>query len=182
MAAATGVSLRSVRPISAAHRLQPHRVRHFKLSQDPALASKLRDVVEALSRPTRPQPCSVGRLEDEDGVDQLARRHDGFDPIEEADESLGGGGAPCDNYAAHKDPRWVPGSPGNCAGCSISRPPPAPEPMRLRPFFATLTRRRLVDSGLSTPYCRCSAIKKGRRERPLSCIVQTADCVEPPFC
>ena len=33
MAAATGVSLRSVQRIWAAHGLQPHRVRRFKLSQ-----------------------------------------------------------------------------------------------------------------------------------------------------
>jgi len=45
MAAATGVSLRSVQRIWAAHGLQPHRVRRFKLSQDPAFAAKLRDVV-----------------------------------------------------------------------------------------------------------------------------------------
>ena len=45
MAAATGVSLRSVQRIWAAHRLQPHRVRRFKLSQDPAFAAKLRDIV-----------------------------------------------------------------------------------------------------------------------------------------
>src|SRR5271156_1618589 len=45
MAAASGISLRSVQRIWAAHGLQPHRVRHFKLSQDPAFATKLRDVV-----------------------------------------------------------------------------------------------------------------------------------------
>ena len=45
MAGATGVSLRSVQRIWAAHGLQPHRVRRFKLSQDPAFAAKLRDVV-----------------------------------------------------------------------------------------------------------------------------------------
>src|SRR5215472_14106692 len=45
MAAATGIALRSVQRIWAAHRLQPHRVRRFKLSQDPAFAAKLRDVV-----------------------------------------------------------------------------------------------------------------------------------------
>jgi hypothetical protein len=37
--------LRSVQRIWAAHGLQPHRVRRFKLSQDPAFAAKLRDVV-----------------------------------------------------------------------------------------------------------------------------------------
>jgi hypothetical protein len=31
--------------IWAAHHLQPHRVRYFKLSPDPAFAAKLRDVV-----------------------------------------------------------------------------------------------------------------------------------------
>jgi hypothetical protein len=37
--------LRSVQRIWAAHGLQPHRVRRFKLSTDPAFAAKLRDVV-----------------------------------------------------------------------------------------------------------------------------------------
>ena len=46
MAAASGISLRSVQRIWAAHGLQPHRVRRFKLSQDPAFAAKLRDVLE----------------------------------------------------------------------------------------------------------------------------------------
>jgi hypothetical protein len=45
MAAASGISLRSVQRIWTAHGLQPHRVRRFKLSQDPAFAAKLRDVV-----------------------------------------------------------------------------------------------------------------------------------------
>src|SRR5262249_56751412 len=45
MAAATGISLRSVQRIWAAHGLQPHRVRRFKLSQDPAFAAKLPDLV-----------------------------------------------------------------------------------------------------------------------------------------
>jgi transposase len=45
MAAAIGISLRSVQRIWAAHQLEPHRVRRFKLSRDPAFAAKLRDVV-----------------------------------------------------------------------------------------------------------------------------------------
>jgi transposase len=45
MAAAAGISLRSVQRIWAAHGLEPHRVRRFKLSKDPAFAAKLRDVV-----------------------------------------------------------------------------------------------------------------------------------------
>ena len=61
MAAASGISLRSVQRIWAAHGLQPHRVRRFKLSQDPAFAAKLRDVGRALSRPAGPQFGAVGR-------------------------------------------------------------------------------------------------------------------------
>jgi hypothetical protein len=39
MAAASGISLRSVQRIWAAHSLQPHQVRRFKLSQVPAVAA-----------------------------------------------------------------------------------------------------------------------------------------------
>ena len=45
MAAASGVSLRSVQRIWAAHGLQPHRVKRFKLSKDPEFAAKLQDIV-----------------------------------------------------------------------------------------------------------------------------------------
>lgn len=40
-----GISLRSVQRIWEAHRLQPHRVRTFKRSRDPAFAEKVEDVV-----------------------------------------------------------------------------------------------------------------------------------------
>ena len=45
MAEAVGVSVSSVQRIWRAHGLQPHRVRQFKLSKDPAFVDKLRDVV-----------------------------------------------------------------------------------------------------------------------------------------
>jgi transposase len=45
MARVTGISLRSVQRIWAAHKLAPHRIRRFKLSHDPAFAAKLVDVV-----------------------------------------------------------------------------------------------------------------------------------------
>jgi transposase len=45
MARETGISESSVRRIWRAHGLQPHRVRQFKLSNDPDFATKLRDVV-----------------------------------------------------------------------------------------------------------------------------------------
>src|ERR687886_1970911 len=41
MAAAAGVSLRSVQRIWAAHKLQPHRIRTFKRSRDPDFLAKL---------------------------------------------------------------------------------------------------------------------------------------------
>jgi hypothetical protein len=45
LAKAAGVSLRSVQRILEAHQLAPHRIRTFKLSNDPKFAAKLRDIV-----------------------------------------------------------------------------------------------------------------------------------------
>jgi transposase len=45
MAGTTGVSLRSVQRIWQAHKLQPHRIRTFKRSNDPDFAAKLDDIV-----------------------------------------------------------------------------------------------------------------------------------------
>ena len=45
MASAAGISASSVRRIWRGHGLQPHRVRRFKLSNDPDFVTKLRDVV-----------------------------------------------------------------------------------------------------------------------------------------
>ncbi len=45
MAKATGISVSSVQRIWRAHGLQPHRVRQFKLSNDPQFVAKLRNVV-----------------------------------------------------------------------------------------------------------------------------------------
>src|SRR3984893_15523319 len=45
MAKAVGLSLSSVQRIWRAHGLQPHRMRQFKLSNDPRFVDKLRDVV-----------------------------------------------------------------------------------------------------------------------------------------
>ena len=45
LAKAAGVSLRSVQRILEAHRIEPHRIRIFKLSNDPEFAKKFRDIV-----------------------------------------------------------------------------------------------------------------------------------------
>jgi hypothetical protein len=53
MAEAVGVSLRSVQRIWAAHKLQPHRVRTFKRSRDPAFLAKLAAIVGLYMAPPR---------------------------------------------------------------------------------------------------------------------------------
>ena len=50
---AAGISLRSVQRIWAAHDLQPHRIRTFKRSSDPAFAAKLEDIVGLYVDPTK---------------------------------------------------------------------------------------------------------------------------------
>jgi hypothetical protein len=50
MAKAVGISPSSVRRIWAGQGLQPHRVRTFKISNDPNFADKLKDVVGLLRR------------------------------------------------------------------------------------------------------------------------------------
>ena len=53
MAKAAGLSLRSVQRIWAAHQLQPHRLRTFKRSRDPAFAAKLEAIVGLYMAPPR---------------------------------------------------------------------------------------------------------------------------------
>ena len=60
VAAATGVSLRSVQRIWAAHGLQPHRVRHFQAVARPGFCRQIARRGRPLSRPTRPQFGAVG--------------------------------------------------------------------------------------------------------------------------
>ena len=45
MAKAVGISLRAVQCLWEKHRLQPHRIRTFKRSNDPDFAEKVEDVV-----------------------------------------------------------------------------------------------------------------------------------------
>ena len=51
MAAAVGISEASVRRIWRAHGLKPHRVETFKISNDPAFAEKLEDIVGPVPQP-----------------------------------------------------------------------------------------------------------------------------------
>jgi hypothetical protein len=57
LAQAAVVSLRSVQRILEAHQLAPHRIRTFKLSNDPKFAEKLKDIVSLYVDP----PAQCGR-------------------------------------------------------------------------------------------------------------------------
>jgi len=59
LAKAAGVSLPSVQRILEAHQLAPHRVRSFKLSNDPKFAAKLKD--SSASTSTLPPTPSFSR-------------------------------------------------------------------------------------------------------------------------
>jgi hypothetical protein len=76
LAAATGVSLRSVQRIWAAHGLEPHRVRRFKLSRDPAFAAKLRDVVGLYLDP--PAHAVVLSVDEKSQIQALDRTQPGL--------------------------------------------------------------------------------------------------------
>ena len=92
MAAATGISLRSVQRIGAAHGLEPHRVRRFKLSTDPAFAAKLRDVVGLYLDP--PAHAVVLSVDEKSQIQALDRTQPGL-PMKKG-------------RAGHHDPRLRP--------------------------------------------------------------------------
>jgi transposase len=76
MAKASGVSLRSVQRIWAAHQLQPHRVRSFKLSNDPKFAEKLKDVVGLYVDP--PMHAVVLSVDEKSQIQALDRTQPGL--------------------------------------------------------------------------------------------------------
>ncbi|MEO1533590.1 MAG: IS630 family transposase [Pseudomonadota bacterium] len=76
MAAAAGISLRSVQRIWAAHNLQPHRLRSFKLSRDPAFAEKLMDVVGLYVDP--PAHAVVLSVDEKSQIQALDRSQPGL--------------------------------------------------------------------------------------------------------
>jgi transposase len=76
MARAAGISPASVQRIWAAHGLQPHRVRTFKLSKDPAFAAKLRDVVGLYLDP--PAHAIVLSIDEKSQIQALDRTQPGL--------------------------------------------------------------------------------------------------------
>ena len=76
MAEATGISVSSVHRIWHKHGLQPHRVRQFKLSNDPAFAEKLRDVVGLYMDP--PAHALVFSVDEKSQIQALDRTQPGL--------------------------------------------------------------------------------------------------------
>lgn len=76
MAKAIGVSVSSVQRIWRAHGLQPHRVRQFKLSNDPKFVDKLRDVVALYVDP--PAHAIVLSVDEKSQIQALDRTQPGL--------------------------------------------------------------------------------------------------------
>ena len=76
MAKAVGISVSSVQRIWRAHGLQPHRVRQFKLSNDPDFAAKLRDVVGLYVDP--PAHAIVLSVDEKSQIQALDRTQPGL--------------------------------------------------------------------------------------------------------
>ena len=75
MAALVGLSLRTVQRIWDAHRLQPHRVRTFKRSSDPAFAEKVEDIVGLYMSP--PAHAVVLSIDEKSQIQALGRTRAG---------------------------------------------------------------------------------------------------------
>jgi transposase len=76
MAAAVGLSLRTIQRIWEAHRLQPHRVRTFKRSNDPAFAEKVEDIVGLYMHP--PAHAVVLSIDEKSQIQALDRTQPGL--------------------------------------------------------------------------------------------------------
>jgi transposase len=76
MAAASGLSLRTVQRIWAAHRLQPHRIRTFKRSKDPDFVAKLEDIVGLYLAP--PRHAVVLSVDEKSQIQALDRTQPGL--------------------------------------------------------------------------------------------------------
>ncbi len=76
MAAAVGLSLRTIQRIWEAHRLQPHRLRTFKRSKDPAFAEKVEDIVGLYMRP--PAHAIVLSIDEKSQIQALDRTQPGL--------------------------------------------------------------------------------------------------------
>jgi transposase len=103
LAKAAGVSLRSVQRILEAHQLAPHRIRTSKLSNDPAFAEKLKDIVGLYVDP--PEHAVVLSVDEKSQIQALDRTQPSLPMKPGRADTL-----THDNYATHKHPkvqRWL---------------------------------------------------------------------------
>ena len=76
VAKAVGISLRAVQRIWETHRLQPHRIRTFKRSNDPAFADKVTDIVGLYMSP--PAHAVVLSIDEKSQIQALDRTQPGL--------------------------------------------------------------------------------------------------------
>lgn len=76
MATACGISASAVRRIWRAHGLQPHKIRQFKLSNDPNFVAKLRDIVGLYVDP--PEHALVLSVDEKSQIQALDRTQPGL--------------------------------------------------------------------------------------------------------
>jgi transposase len=76
VAKSVGISLRAVQRIWKAHRLQPHRIRTFKRSNDPAFAEKVTDIVGLYMSP--PAHAVVLSIDEKSQIQALDRTQPGL--------------------------------------------------------------------------------------------------------
>ena len=76
MAAAVGVSPSTVRRVWRAHGLKPHRMKTFKVSNDPAFAEKLEDIVGLYLNP--PEHAVVLAFDEKSQIQALDRTQPGL--------------------------------------------------------------------------------------------------------
>jgi transposase len=76
MAAAVGVSPSTVRRVWKAHGLKPHRLKTFKISNDPAFAEKLEDIVGLYLNP--PEHAVVLSIDEKSQIQALDRTQPGL--------------------------------------------------------------------------------------------------------
>src|SRR6266446_5789639 len=168
LAKAAGVSLRSVQRILEAHQLAPHRIRAFKLSNDPKFAEKLKDVVglyvdppahavvlsvdeksqiQALDRTQPGLPMKRGRAGTVIGSNMQRHRHQEFIRFLNTVEAKVPAGktihAIIDNYATHKHPKVRAWLARHSRWTFHFTPTSASWLNAVEGFFAKLTRRRL---------------------------------------
>ena len=112
MAKAAGISVSSVQRIWRAHGLAPHRVHHFKLSNDPDFVPRLRDIAGLYVNP--PAHAIVLSVDEKSQIQALDRTQPGL-PMKK-----GRAGTMTHDYKRTARPRSSPPSTSSTAPCSAA--------------------------------------------------------------